>query len=206
MDLRSASIQILIISIIIVFFSSSVSAESDYYLNATQVNALQQLAHIDILQGTNKVGWEGDAWAAYGDKMKNLGATNEAKEAYYKGFHAQELYGLHNHDRERSLVTKIAAIEISQGNTKTVREIYEKTCPDFGCDSPGLMGDKASFLDSVGETQRADRLRKQAQELADKQRRESSGMGFEVPLDPLVVILGIMGAVLIFGRVTIRKE
>ena len=33
-----------------------------------------------------------------------------------------------------------------------------------------------------------------------------SGMGFDRPLDPMVVILGILGAVLIFGRATIPKE
>jgi hypothetical protein len=147
-------------------------------------------------------------WLYYGDKMKSQGLVKEAKEAYYKGYNYMNSgVGLRTYDKENDLVSNIAAIEVSQGNIKTAQAIYDKTCPDVSCENWKLMGKKAAFLDTTGEPKRAADLRAKATKMMEAEAAKGhSGMGFDLPLDPMVVILGLLGAVLIFGRATIPKE
>lgn len=208
MDLRSAVVCILVLLTVIACFPA-VSAETMPKEGTPEMGVyLEKIAHTDILQGTNKVGWDDNLWLYYGNKMKSQGSVNEAKEAYYKGYNYMNSgVGLRTNDKENELVSNIAAIEVSQGNTKTAKAIYDKTCPDIGCGNWKLMASKATFLETTGESKRAADLRTKAKQMMEAEAAKGhSGMGFDLPLDPMVVILGILGAVFISARTTIPKK
>ena len=185
MDLRSATVCILVLLLTIIAFFPAVSAETMPKEGTPEMGSIpEKIAHTDILQGTNKVGWDDNLWLYYGNKMKSQGSINEAKEAYYKGYNYMNSgRGLRTYDKENELVTNIAAIEVSQGNTKTAQEIYDKTCPDIGCDNWKLMGNKATFLETTGESARAAELRAKAKQIMEAEAAKGhSGMGFDLPL------------------------
>ncbi len=208
MDLRSAARCILVLFLVVIVYFPSVSADT-IPGNGAPESAIspEKIAQINILQDTNKAGWNDQQWLNYANQMKSKGSVNEAKEAYYKGYDIMTKSGSRTMDKESDFVSNIAAIETQQGNIQTAREIYDKTCNDNDCGRNWkLMQIKAGWLLQRGEFARSATLSQRAQSIRTADEEASHNGIFDMPLNPSIIILGILGAVLIFCRGTVRKE
>lgn len=163
--------------------------------------ALEKIVHVDLLQGTNKVGWSAVDWNLYGNKMKEKGYLNEAKEAYYKSYNSMK-GDILDITLETEVISGIANIEVEQGNPQKALELYDKVCPDNRENNADLLGNKAKLVRSMGDTARADMLEQSAKRIGNKP--YSGGWGLD--LDPLIIIIGLIGAVLIIGKKHTLKQ